>query len=111
MLDGLRPEAISEANTPNLTQFMMSGAYTLRAQSVIPSITLPCHTSIFHSVPPSRHGITDNTWQPMPQPVTGLVEHLKASDKKSGFIYNWDILRDVCRPDQLFFSLLYRHRL
>ena len=50
--DGLRPDAIQKANTPNLQAMMKQGAYSLKAQAVMPSVTLPCHMSIFHSVPP-----------------------------------------------------------
>lgn len=102
MIDGLRPDAISPTHTPNLHRMLSRSAYTLKARSVVPSITLPCHTSIFHSVPPSRHGILDNDWHSMSRPVTGLVEHLKAHGKRSGFVYNWEQLRDLNRPGHLY---------
>lgn len=104
MTDGLRPEAISNDNTPHLISFMKRGSHTLNGQSVVPSITLPCHTSIFHSVPPQRHGILDNNWHSMARPVIGLVEHLRAHNKKTGFIHNWDFLRDLTRPGNLYFN-------
>jgi len=109
MLDGLRPDAISPERTPTLTKVIAEGASTLKAQSVFPSITVPCHTSIFHSVPPQKHGIMDNDWHDVDwyskdRPITGLVEHLKANDKKTGFIYNWDHLRHLTRPGHLYFN-------
>ena len=65
MIDGLRPDAISPARCPNLEALRRSGAWTFKAQSVMPSITLPCHMSIFHSIPPSQHGIISNdNWPP-----------------------------------------------
>lgn len=104
MTDGLRPDAITETNTPNLINFMKRGAYTLKARSIMPSVTLPCHTSIFHSVPSTRHGILDNEWRTMVRPVTGLVEQIHANNKRAGFIHNWERLRDLNRPEQLHFS-------
>lgn len=104
MLDGLRPDAINSDRTPALIDFMARGASTLGAQSVDPSITLPCHTSIFHSVPPSRHGILDNEWHSMARPVTNLVGHLRQHDKRTGFFHNWDFLRDLTRPGELYFN-------
>lgn len=104
MLDGLRPDALTQANTPRLDGFMQGGAYTLAARSVMPSITLPCHTSIFHSVPPSRHGILDNVWHSMARPVVGLVDAAKNAGKRCGFFYNWEPLRDLSRPENLHFS-------
>ena len=74
MIDGMRPDAIDAAKCVNLQAFMRRGSSTMRAQSVMPSVTLPCHTSIFHSVPPGRHGITTNYFVPMARPVPGLVE-------------------------------------
>ena len=56
MIDGLRPDALARIDCPTLTGLMERGASSLHATSVMPSITLPCHMSIFHSVPPTRHG-------------------------------------------------------
>ncbi|MCB9452643.1 MAG: alkaline phosphatase family protein [Anaerolineaceae bacterium] len=104
MIDGLRPDAITPASAPFLTGLQTRSAYTLTGRSVMPAVTLPCHVSIFHSVPPERHGITDNTWHSMSRPVVGLVEHLKAHRKLSGFIYNWEPLRDLNRPGNLAYA-------
>lgn len=104
MLDGLRPDAISPERTPTIHSFMQKGSYTLEGQSVVPSVTVPCHTSIFHSVPPSRHGITDNNWHPMARPITGLVEHLKQHGKRTGFIHNWEFLRNLNSVNSLYYN-------
>ena len=60
MIDGLRPDAITPDGCPALTGLMARGAYSLQARSLMPCLTLPCHMSIFHSVPPGRHGVTSN---------------------------------------------------
>lgn len=104
MLDGVRPDAIETANCPALHSFRERGASTMQARSVMPSITLPCHTSIFHSVPPTRHGITSNTFIPMARPMPGLVEVARAADKKVAFFYNWEQLRDLARPGNIHYS-------
>ncbi|MBX3083027.1 MAG: alkaline phosphatase family protein [Anaerolineae bacterium] len=104
MIDGLRPDALDKANLPGLQRLKVEGAYTLRAQSVNPSITLPCHTSIFHSVPPSRHGIVSNEWTPQVRPIPGLIERLNQADKRCAFFTNWEELRDLSRPGNLAFS-------
>ena len=70
VIDGLRPEALSQADCPSLQTLQQRGAWTLRARADMPSVTLPCHMSIFHSVPVIRHGISSNTWTPNgPSPV------------------------------------------
>lgn len=104
MLDGVRPDAIAATQTPTLKGLQARGASTLTAQSVMPSITLPCHTSIFHSVPPTRHGITSNEWHPMARPLPGLVDLVGLAAKTSAFFYNWEQLRDLSRPGNLSFT-------
>jgi hypothetical protein len=49
MIDGLRPEAVRPEYCSHLVNVRKRGASTLRASSVVPSITLPCHMSIFHN--------------------------------------------------------------
>lgn len=109
MIDGLRPDALDPDRTPNLLRAKARGASTLTAQSVMPSITLPCHTSIFHSVPPSRHGITSNVFTPMARPIVGLIDALNDAGKRCAAIYNWEELRDISRPGALDFSLYVRN--
>lgn len=104
MLDGVRPDALDAADCPHLHTFRARAAATMAARSVLPSITLPCHTSIFHSVPPQRHGITTNDWQPMARPVPGLVEVAAAAGRRCAFFYNWEQLRDLSRPGHLHYS-------
>ena len=104
MIDGMRPDAITATPCPNLTALIARGASTMRAQSVMPSITLPCHTSIFHSVPPTRHGITTNYFIPLARPLPGLIEVARAAGKKSAFVHNWEPLRDMARPEQLSYE-------
>ena len=101
LIDGLRPDAISEVVCPNLYQLMQRSAYSLKARSVMPSITLPCHMSIFHSVRPERHGVLTNTWQPMARPIPGLVEVAANKGKLTAFFINWEPLRDLARPGSL----------
>jgi predicted AlkP superfamily pyrophosphatase or phosphodiesterase len=104
MTDGVRPDAITAERCPVHTALRRRGAFTEAAQSVMPSVTLPCHMSIFHSVPPSRHGITSNLYTPMARPLPGLVEALKLGQKRSAFVINWESLRDLGRPEMLSFS-------
>ena len=76
----------------------------MEARTVWPSMTLPCHMSLFLSVPPSRHGTTTNTYAPQVRPFNGLCEQLRAAGKKCAFFYNWEELRDLTRPSSLAYS-------
>jgi predicted AlkP superfamily pyrophosphatase or phosphodiesterase len=104
MIDGLRPDAITSDRCPNLHSVIARGASTMRATSIMPSISLPCHMSIFHSVPPARHGITTNDWSPMARPLPGLVDVASAAGRSCGFVYNWEQLRDLGRPGALDYA-------
>ncbi|HMO55907.1 MAG TPA: alkaline phosphatase family protein [Roseiflexaceae bacterium] len=104
MTDGVRPDALDAVPCPTFDTLRAGGASTLNARSVMPSVTLPCHMSIFHSVPPERHGITTNLYIPMARPLPGLIETLHAAGKRSALIHNWEPLRDINRPETLAFS-------
>jgi predicted AlkP superfamily pyrophosphatase or phosphodiesterase len=60
-IDGLRPDAISEFGAPTLKRLIAEGSYTLSARTILPSKTLPSHTSMLTGEPPERHGVLWNT--------------------------------------------------
>lgn len=98
-VDGLRPDAI--VNHEKALSFINRSAYTLNGTTVMPSVTLPCHMSMFHSVDPGRHGTTTNTHMPQVRPIDGICDVLTAAGKKCGFFYNWYQLRDLARPGSM----------
>lgn len=106
LVDGMRPDAIE--NMPQVRELMKKSTYTMKAQTVTPSVTLPAHMSLFLSVEPSRHGTTTNDYAPQVRPVDGLCEELFKAGKKSAFFYNWEPLRDLSRPSKLEFSYFRR---
>jgi len=62
-IDGLRADAIEAAGASNLQRMMREGAYSLQARTIMPSRTLPSHTSMMTGVSPEVHGITWNDEQ------------------------------------------------
>lgn len=104
MVDGVRPDALSPSQSPHITALQARASYTLQACSVMPSMTLPCHMSIFHSVPPARHGIVTNDWQPMARPLPGLIEVARSAGRHTAFFHNWEPLRNLNSPGSLNFS-------
>ncbi|MCW3051710.1 MAG: sulfatase [Chthonomonadales bacterium] len=101
LVDGMRPDAMMQAEAPFLHGLVERGASTLECRTIVPSSTLPCHTSLFLGVEPTRHGIVTNTWSPPVRPIPGLIETLQQGGKKSVFCYNWEPLRDLARPEAL----------
>jgi predicted AlkP superfamily pyrophosphatase or phosphodiesterase len=101
LIDSLRPDALKQADTPHIDRLMAEGAYTFSAQTVVPSLTLACHTSLFFSVKPDVHGVTTNTWQPPNHPVPGLFEVIFQAGLRSAVFFNWEELRDLHPPGSL----------
>src|SRR5690348_13216054 len=60
-IDGLRPDAIARFKAPTLTRLMSEGRYSLSAQTIALSLTLPSHTSMLTGVDSDQHGVTWNS--------------------------------------------------
>ena len=103
-IDGMRPDGFLACNHPFIHEMMKKGAYTLNGRTVFPSVTLPCHMSMFHSVPPERHGMTANVYMPPVRPINGLFEQIKLFGGISAMYYGWEPLRDISRPASLKYA-------
>ncbi len=110
LADGMRPDGLLQCGHPYVQTLMAEASYSLTAQTVMPSVTLPCHMSLFHSVDPDRHGTTTNTYAPQVRPIEGLFDRLYANGKKCALFYSWEPLRDLSRPGHLHHSLLMKVR-
>ena len=99
LMDGMRPDAITDV--PEAQAMIARGSSAMDAQTVFPSVTLPCHMSLFHSVDPGRHGTTTNLFMPQVRPIDGLFDVLRMAKKRTAMFYNWHELRNVCRPGSL----------
>ena len=94
-IDGMRPDGALECGNPFVKELMETSSYTLNGHSVLPTVTLPCHTSMFYGVPPKRHGILTNTYTPPVRPVPGIAEQLSAAGKVCAAFHNWEPIRHV----------------
>jgi arylsulfatase A-like enzyme len=63
-VDGLRPDALQLAQTPNLDGLIERGAVSWQAQTILPSATLPGHASQLSGCTPDVHGVTWNDYRP-----------------------------------------------
>ena len=64
-IDGLRPDAVFPAAMSNLITLMQSGAFSLGAQTVFPSVTLVAHASMLSGLCPAKHGVDWNEYLPL----------------------------------------------
>src|SRR5262245_12958916 len=60
-VDGLRPDAIAAFEATTLRKLIREGSYTLTATTILPSKTLPSHTSMLTGQLPGVHGVSWNT--------------------------------------------------
>ena len=104
LVDGMRPDGVKVCGHPFVRELEAHSLYTYNATAVMPSVTLPCHFSLFLSVDPQRHGILSNTYVPQVRPINGICEVLKAANKNSAMLYNWEQLRDLSRPGNICYS-------
>ena len=103
-IDGMRTDGLQQCGNSYLEELKQKASYTFDARTVIPSVTLPCHMSMFHSVTPERHGITTNTYMPQVRPISGLFEQINNAGGISAMFYGWEPLRDISRPASLKFA-------
>ena len=81
-VDGLRPDAISQ--TKYGKQLMRKSSYSLAAQTIYPSVTLPCHMSMFYGIEAYAHGVLTNEYTPdLDFLGSGITETLEKSGKSS----------------------------
>lgn len=105
LVDGMRPDALE--NIESAQRIIKKSTYTMNAQTVFPSVTLPCLISLFHSVEPMRHGTTTNVYTPQVRPIRGLCEVLKGAGKECAIFYDWEEVRDVSRPNSIAHAAFY----
>jgi predicted AlkP superfamily pyrophosphatase or phosphodiesterase len=60
-IDGLRPDAIARFDAATIGRLMRDGGHSLAARTILPSRTLPSHTSMLTGEEPGDHGITWNS--------------------------------------------------
>ena len=111
MIDGCRPEAIGTGRMPNLETVMKNGSYTLKAETVTPSITLPAHFSIFTSLKPLDHNVLTNTARPDVSPsAKTIMELARYAGKTTTMFYCWEQLRNLNPAGSLDWSIFIAER-
>ena len=100
-VDGLRPDAIALAPMPNLLALMQSGAYSLTAQTIYPSVTLPSHASMLTGLCPAQTGVDWNDYLPERGVAKGisLFTLAKQAGLYTVMIVGKKKLRQVTPPD------------
>ncbi len=98
--DGLRPDAIAPANMKNVLSLMQSGAYTLGAQTIYPSLTLPAHSSMLVGTCPAKHIVRWNEYVPENGYAVGtdIFDLAHAAGLRTVMVVGKEKLRQVTEP-------------
>ncbi|SCW92132.1 Chitobiase/beta-hexosaminidase C-terminal domain-containing protein [Sphingobium faniae] len=101
-VDGLSPDGVKSAKTPNLHDMMKKGSWSLNARGVLPTTSSANWASILTGAGPEQHGVTSNDWRVsefnIPTSVIGSggfypsifqVIADQRPDWKTGSIYHW----------------------
>jgi arylsulfatase A-like enzyme len=102
-IDGLSPDGIAKAKTPNFARLVKQGASTMHARGVMPTVSSPNWASMIMGAGPEQHGVTNNDWTPekatikptvkgsgaMFPTIFGLVREQRPSAKIAVF-HDWD---------------------
>jgi predicted AlkP superfamily pyrophosphatase or phosphodiesterase len=99
-LDGLRPDAIAQAPMPNLQALMQNSAFSLTAQTIFPSATLPSHASMLTGLCPAKHGVNWNDYSPEKGYAQGtdLFDLAHAAGLKTVMFVGKEKLRQITEP-------------
>jgi len=101
--DGMSPDGVRKAETPNMDYMMKNGAYTLHARGVLPTVSTPNWASMIMGAGPEQHGMTSNDWErdefSIPAVTTGsenlfpsifTILYEQRPDAEIGVIHHWD---------------------
>ena len=99
-IDGLRPDAIDLTPMRNLQTLMREGAYSLIAQTIFPSSTLPSHSSMLTGLCPDKHGVDWNDYIPERGYANGtdIFDLAHAAGLRTVMVVGKEKLRQVTEP-------------
>jgi len=100
-IDGFRPDAIELTPMRNLQALMAEGAYSLVAQTIFPSSTLPSHSSMLTGLCPNKHGVDWNDYLPKRGYAKGtdIFDLAHAAGLRTVMVVGKEKLRQVTEPE------------
>lgn len=100
--DGLSPDGLNKAETPNFDKLIREGASTMHARAVLPTSSSTNWASMIMGAGPEQHGITSNAWEKDNLVLPAVVQHddflfpsifhlvdYQIENAEVGVIYHW----------------------
>lgn len=100
-VDGMRPDVLLRAKTPNIRALTLHGSFTFWAESTDMAITLPTHVSMLTGKTPARHNIAWNDNRLMKADklkVPTLFDLAKKAGYTTSMVVGKDKLCIIARP-------------
>lgn len=99
-IDGFRPDAIELTPMRNLQTLMQESAYSLVAQTIFPSATLPSHASMLTGLCPAKHGVDWNDYIPGLGYANGtdIFDLAHAAGLRTVMVVGKEKLRQITEP-------------
>lgn len=112
-VDGLRADAMEQADTPHIDSLYRNGAgYYCRGYNECNTVSFPNWTSVLHGVHRDRHGIHNNNQAPgkdfsaYPNVFARLKRHNPALNTAA--VYTWDnLVNNFKNPDGVDYNVLH----
>ena len=100
-IDGFIPDTIELTPMRNLQTLMNTGAYSLVAQTIYPSSTLPAHSSMVTGLCPDKHGVDWNDYIPSRGYANGtdIFDLAHASGLRTVMVVGKEKLRQLTEPE------------
>lgn len=100
-IDGFRPDAIELTPMRNLQALMKESAYSLVAQTIFPSSTLPAHSSMLTGLCPDKHGVDWNDYAPKRGYANGtdIFDLAHTAGLRTVMVVGKEKLRQVTEPE------------
>lgn len=121
-IDGMSPDGIVNAKTPNMDQLMKNGSFTMYARNVLPTSSSPNWASMIMGAGPEQHGITSNDWQlddhelpPVVKTEAGIFPTIfwliDQEDPKAeiGAIYHWADFGRLFEKSAVDYDVTYKN--
>jgi predicted AlkP superfamily pyrophosphatase or phosphodiesterase len=113
-IDGMGAAGFQAAKTPYLKQLAREGALSIKARSVMPTVSTPSWGSILTGAGPEQHGMTSNDWlltnytiEPTAKDADGyfpsifMLLRLYLPDAEIAAFYDWKELGNIFNPKYL----------
>ncbi|MFN8672428.1 MAG: alkaline phosphatase family protein [Candidatus Sericytochromatia bacterium] len=102
-VDGLRPDVLLNTKTPNLNNEWKKGTYSFTAQTIVPSLTLPSHTSMLTGAKFEKHKISWNDYNPNKKlEVKTIFEYAKENNMTTALFVAKNKFKQLDRKNNEF---------